>query len=153
MLDMGYEIGDTLSLIDSMMVNLILPGYEHYAKGTDGLPNQVITIYTKDTTREIVMDQYVLSPKNYYYRFNSKKAVYTLRILFEQEFESMKSSVELLLKMEELGFLNSLGRLDIESNPEYYERFYEEQIQYWINLAEHELGKNWELKKKKSGNK
>ena len=149
MQDLGYQVGDTLSFLDSIMVTSIGPGFRHYTIGKDGLPSQIITISTKDTLRRIVIDQYVLSPSNYYYRYNCKKPIYTLRILLEQEFESMKESVEFHLEMKEFGLLDSLGQLDISSNPEYFEKMYEEQINNWIEEANYELNTNWKLKKNK----
>jgi len=149
MLDIGFQLGDTLSFMDSIMLTSIGSGYEHYTKGRDGLPNQIISISTKDTLKKIEIDQKTLTPNNYYYRYNCRKPIYSLRILLEQEFEVMKEMVDYHLEMKEYGLLDSLGRLDHKSNLNYYEEIYEEQIKLWIEEANNELNTNWNLNKNK----
>ncbi len=150
--DLKYEVGDTLSYTDSLNLMAIGPGYEHYNRGTDGLPNQSITISTKDTSNRINIDKYLFFSDNYYYRFNCKKPIYTLKLLLEKEFEMMKISVEHHLQNKELGLLNSIGQLDFKSNPKNFEKVYEEQIGYWMKLMNNQFGKNWTLRKNEKKN-
>lgn len=146
-IEMGYDLNKSLSFEDSLMLLIISPGYEHYSRGKDGLPSQYITLFTKDTVREISIDQYLFFGSNYYYRFNCKMPIYTLRLLLVEEFEYMKEMVEFHLQEKELGLLDSLGRMDYNNNPEYFEKMYEEQVRSWIDKANSELGKKWKLKK------
>lgn len=147
MLDLGYNLGDTLSFMDSVMLSSIGPSYEYYSKAKDGLPNQYITISTKETVRQIQIDQSTLFPNNYYYQFNCQKPVYTFRILLENEFKSLIETVDYYLEKDELSLFESAGRLDLSKNYMHFEKVYEEQINNLIDEANQELKTDWSLHK------
>ncbi len=147
-IELGIDLNKSLTMVDSFEVIVGSFGYKNYTPGRDGLPRQVITISDGETIQQISIDQYTFMPRNYYYQFNSKTPVYTLRILLEQEFEQMEELVEWHLENKEDGLLDSLGRLDYENHPEFFEKIYEEQINYWIDYANEDLGTtNWKLLK------
>ncbi len=147
-LEMGIDLTKVLSSTDSTLLETFSgSGYEHYNKGRDGLPGQYISIFSSDSIRDIYIDQYLFFPSNYYYRYNSKLPIYTLRILLEQEFQSLEESIAYYLENEEHERLHSLGKLDFESNKRHYEKVYEEAINRWIEEANYELDKKWRLKK------
>tara|TARA_R110000850_G_scaffold29982_1_gene82731 strand:+ start:537 stop:1385 length:849 start_codon:yes stop_codon:yes gene_type:complete len=143
----GIDLNKPLSSTDSLGVVVGSYPYKHYILGRDGLPCQRITLSFGVPIKDFLVDQYTFMPRNFYYQFNCKTPVYNLRILLEQEFEQMEELVEWHLENKEDGLLDSLGRLDYENHPEFFEKIYEEQINYWIDYANEDLGTNWKLLK------
>lgn len=142
----GIDLNKPLTMVDSFAVVVGPFAYKYYNPGRGGLPRQKITIFNGDTIKNISIDQYTFMPNNYYYQYNCKMHVYTLRILLEQDFETSSEFVDWHLENKEDGLLDSLGRLDYKSHPEYFEKIYEEQINYWIDYANEDLGTtNWRL--------